>query len=604
MKMKRKTILNPVLILSLMMALTTTLVSTSTVLADGEGSWVTRTSMPTPRTGLSVVAANNGKIYAIGGWDGVRAIVLDTVEEYDPATDTWTSRASMPTAREGLRAVMAGNGKIYAIGGGNNVIVGTVEEYDPTTDTWTSRTSMPTPRTSPDVTVASNGNIYVIGGWANGIALDTVEEYNPSTDSWTVRTDMPTARGSLGTVTLGDKIYAIGGSNTGNDSSLAIVEVYDPVDDTWTTRASMPTARQSFGAVAASNGRIYVIGGWKYWSDYVATVEEYDPVTDTWAIRASMPTARYMLDAAEASNGKIYAIGGRIYMASSEVDANEEFTPPFLPMFAATTDNQEIYPGDPVAVDLGIQNAVDLYAAQALCEVDPAVLEIQSAEFGDFFDPVLRVALIDQVDAVNGEWLGAISQQNPADPLSGDGLYATLEYVAQAPGTSNVSCEPIFSDRDGFTLPVTYSGTEITVLPFATLEGVVLYQGRTGHAGIEVTASGEVTQSDETDAAGTFVLDELRSGDYEVEASAALYLPACAHEVTVTSGETVTLDAVTLLGGDLTGNEVIDIGDLSLLGAGFGTPATGADINADGIVNVQDLAILAGNYETSGCREW
>jgi hypothetical protein len=66
----------------------------------------------------------------------------------------------------------------------------------------------------------------------------------------------------------------------------------------------------------------------------------------------------------------------------------------------------------------------------------------------------------------------------------------------------------------------------------------------------------------------------------------------------------VTLDAVTLLGGDLTGNEVIDIGDLSLLGAGFGTPATGADINADGIVNVQDLAILAGNYETSGCREW
>jgi hypothetical protein len=270
----------------------------------------------------------------------------------------------------------------------------------------------------------------------------------------------------------------------------------------------------------------------------------------------------------------------------------------------ASNPDTEIYPGDPVAVDLDIQDAVDLYAAQALCEVDPAVLEIQSAEFGDFFDPVLRVALINQVDAVDGEWLGAISQQNPADPLSGDGLYATLEYVAQAPGTSNVSCEPIFSDRDGFTLPVTYSGTEITVLPFATLEGVVLYQGRTGHAGIEVTASGEVTQSDETDAAGTFVLDELRSGDYEVEASAALYLPACAHEVTVTSGETVTLDAVTLLGGDLTGNEVIDIGDLSLLGAGFGTPATGADINADGIVNVQDLAILAGNYETSGCREW
>ena len=47
--------------------------------------------MPTSRVGFGVVSANNGKIYAIGGYNDYS---LSTVEEYDPATDTWATRAS------------------------------------------------------------------------------------------------------------------------------------------------------------------------------------------------------------------------------------------------------------------------------------------------------------------------------------------------------------------------------------------------------------------------------------------------------------------------------------------------------------------------------
>ena len=56
----------------------------------------------------------NGKIYVIGGETATG--VINTVEEYDPVTDTWRPVASMPTARSGLGGATV-NGIIYAIGG-------------------------------------------------------------------------------------------------------------------------------------------------------------------------------------------------------------------------------------------------------------------------------------------------------------------------------------------------------------------------------------------------------------------------------------------------------------------------------------------------------
>ena len=90
--------------------------------------WTSKASMPTARAGLAAAAVNN-RIYAIGGSNG--STQLQTVEEYDPATNTWTSKASMPTARWDLAAV-AVNNKIYAIGGfDGSTYLTTVEECSP-----------------------------------------------------------------------------------------------------------------------------------------------------------------------------------------------------------------------------------------------------------------------------------------------------------------------------------------------------------------------------------------------------------------------------------------------------------------------------------------
>ena len=51
-----------------------------------------------------------------------------------------------------------------------------------------------------------------------------------------------------------------------------------------------------------------------------------------------------------------------------------------------------------------------------------------------------------------------------------------------------------------------------------------------------------------------------------------------------------------LLGGDINGDDQINIQDLVLIGVRFGRTVDSADINGDGKVNIQDLAIAAGNF--------
>ena len=76
--------------------------------------WLTRTPMPTPRSGIAA-AVLGGKILIFGGeaTDGT----FDAAEVYDPQADSWTSTTPLPTARHGLGAA-AVEGRVYVIAGG------------------------------------------------------------------------------------------------------------------------------------------------------------------------------------------------------------------------------------------------------------------------------------------------------------------------------------------------------------------------------------------------------------------------------------------------------------------------------------------------------
>ncbi|MCL6578350.1 MAG: hypothetical protein K6T73_03075 [Candidatus Bathyarchaeota archaeon] len=62
-------------------------------------SWRVKTNMPTARSQAAVIAGDDGRIYVMGGWAG--GSVLNTVQAYDPITETWINRAPMPIAVRG-----------------------------------------------------------------------------------------------------------------------------------------------------------------------------------------------------------------------------------------------------------------------------------------------------------------------------------------------------------------------------------------------------------------------------------------------------------------------------------------------------------------------
>lgn len=93
---------------------------------------------------LAGVAVLNNRLYVCGGRDG--SACHRSVEAYDPHTNKWSLRTPMIRRRSGVSLGVL-NGLLYALGGydspantANNSSVPrteTVERYDPATDTWT-----------------------------------------------------------------------------------------------------------------------------------------------------------------------------------------------------------------------------------------------------------------------------------------------------------------------------------------------------------------------------------------------------------------------------------------------------------------------------------
>jgi len=104
---------------------------------------------------------------------------------------------------------------IWILGGmSSGSIVGQVDLFDPVANIWyASVTTIPTPRTNAGI-VSNNGKIYVIGGLIGDVAQSLVEEYDPYLNSWRTMASMPFSLQGFIVASVGNDIYAIGGSLT------------------------------------------------------------------------------------------------------------------------------------------------------------------------------------------------------------------------------------------------------------------------------------------------------------------------------------------------------------------------------------------------------
>ena len=258
-------------------------------------TWERKADMPTARAGVSTLVVD-GKIYAIGGGKGKKSQVgagwvhsgklLPTIEMYDPVTDTWTQKADLPVPRCSSNSTCIVDGKIYIIGGvaanRKQGRLDSVDVYDPATDTWTEAKSMNHARAGASVSVV-NGKIYVMGGvgWPQipnhpGPFLSSVEVFDPETNHWKEIAEMPTPKGFHTASVIDGKIYVIGGGFRGNDQFeyLSTVEVYDPETDRWTQEPDMPIGKWGHRAEVI-NENIYIFGGSSAVFRHLTMIEVY-----------------------------------------------------------------------------------------------------------------------------------------------------------------------------------------------------------------------------------------------------------------------------------------------------------------------------------------
>lgn len=146
------------------------------------------------------------------------------------------------------------------------------------------------------------------------------------------------------------------------------------------------------------------------------------------------------------------------------------------------------------------------------------------------------------------------------------------------------------------TLETPISSPTATALPDGTLTGnvqadkpvtVSLYNGATLVTSVSADEDGDFSL---TAPAGSYTVVATASGFLRAEGSATI--PG-------------TKPGVTLLAGDIDGNDVIDQFDALTIGMNYNSAApSAADLNDDGVINVLDLELLAANYRETGPLVW
>ena len=171
--------------------------STVEVYDPATDKWTKKADMLTARFDFASCVVDGRIYVSGGlpGWPRSSA-PLSTVEVYDPATDTWTQASDMPWPKYGHSASVV-DGKMYIIGGQDAEagrlfnegkikleelaeLLETVDVYDPGTDTWTTAAPCPFAAIAHAAGIV-DGRIYTIGGW-EGIGSTmppTVCEFDP-----------------------------------------------------------------------------------------------------------------------------------------------------------------------------------------------------------------------------------------------------------------------------------------------------------------------------------------------------------------------------------------------------------------------------------------
>jgi hypothetical protein len=274
---------------------------------------------------------------------------------------------------------------------------------------------------------------------------------------------------------------------------------------------------------------------------------------------------------------------------------------------APVVDPDAVIVLDPAIIDLDETTTATVFlnnipaegyaSAEFSCTYDPLFVEVSNiTQLGLFgTDPAVVIH-----GPLNGSFIFAIAGSNGQRAMV-DGAAFSFSAKGLQVGETNIVC--VIRASTGNSL-VDLGSNQITLTiaePKGTVQGTVLATKPVTVTlyNPDTTVAGTTT----TDVNGYFSLT-VPAGSYTIVASAVGFLKAQGSP-TVTSGATTTMQTVSLLAGDIDGNDVIDEFDAMTIGINYGLAnPDAADLNGDGVINVLDLEMLAANYREAGALNW
>lgn len=147
-----------------------------TIFKPADGSSRHGAEMASVRRGLCAVALND-RVYAIGGYDSLQNLGLNTVESYDRVNNEWMEIKPMNEQRCFAAATVLSCYKILVVGGTRDCCLqlSNCELYDPITDIWSLLPAeLNVPRCEAAIAKSKN-KVFVFGGTYSGGRVESYE---------------------------------------------------------------------------------------------------------------------------------------------------------------------------------------------------------------------------------------------------------------------------------------------------------------------------------------------------------------------------------------------------------------------------------------------
>ena len=279
--------------------------------------------IPANQVGFPAIARVGRKIYILGGSNNTSAgTMVKTISVYDIDTGVVSTLSATLSVSRMYAYCAAVNGKIYLIGGltnGSTSPSNTIEAFDPATNTITACTNLPTAfrAINNNSCVVVGNKIYIMGYLYSSSSYRLSILYYDTENNAVVDTGKSGITSGASCAYVNGKIYAFGGQ-TANGVFNGVYWSFDPVTLEVTSLGTYNYFYTS--AVSVDNEKIYLFQGCDRDYNRKNAIQVYDVNAGTFQTLSITTNTSLVRRYVVADGLDIYVIGGD--SASTATPAN------------------------------------------------------------------------------------------------------------------------------------------------------------------------------------------------------------------------------------------------------------------------------------------